>query len=235
MHVAGLVLVGEIFVVGAGRAGPVRGFRREAIDGGGENAAEGGDVILPHLEADVGGKLVAIFPGERDFGLVVAAPDDDTGMIAQAAQLVSGFGGGVELPVVGAGLPIVAEHEVLPDHDAELVADVVELVGLVVAAAPVANHVHVGVDGGLQDLAVLLGGDAGGEAVEGNDVGALTEDRDAVDDELEGASPLVGIAAQDDGTKAGFGGSFVLELLAHLQLRIEFVNRLSPVSGGVPQ
>ena len=130
-------------------------------------------------------------------------------MVAQAANLLCGFLGDVELPVVGAGLPVVAEHEVLPDHDAELVAQVVELVGFVVAAAPMADHVHVGVDGRLQDLAVLLRGDAGGEAVEGNDVGAFAEHRDAVDDELEGASPLVGLATQDDGTQAGFGGGFV--------------------------
>ena len=77
-------------------------------------------------------------------------------MIAQPPKLVFGFLLHVQLEGVGAGLPVVAEHEVLPDHDAELVADVIELVGFVVAAAPVADHVHVGVHRRLQDLAILL-------------------------------------------------------------------------------
>ena len=88
VHVAGLVLVGKFFVVGAGRAGPVGGFGRQTVDRRSQDAAEGGNVVLPHLEADVGRQLVAVFPGERDLGLVVAAPDDDAGMVAQAANLL---------------------------------------------------------------------------------------------------------------------------------------------------
>ena len=42
-----------------------------------------------------------------------------------------------------------AEHEVLPDQDAQLVAGVVEGVVLVDAAAPDAEHVHVRVGGAL--------------------------------------------------------------------------------------
>ena len=190
---------------------------------------------MPHLEADVGGELVAVFPGECDFGFVVAAPDDDAGMIAEAAKLLGSFGSDVEFPVIKAGLPVVAEHEVLPDHDAEFVADVVELVGLVIAAAPVSDHVHVGVHRGLEHVAVLLRGYASGEAVEGNDVGTFAENGDTVDDELERASPLIGLAAKDDGAQAGLGGGFVLQLLAKAQPRGELVDRLRAISRGVPQ
>ena len=94
-------------------------------------------------------------------------------MVAQAPHLVLGLGLDVQLEGVGARLPVVAEHEVLPDHDAQLVADRVELVGLVVAAAPVADHVHVGVARRLQDAAVVGRGHAIGEAVEGNHVRAF--------------------------------------------------------------
>ena len=156
-------------------------------------------------------------------------------MIAQAADLKFGFDFDILLEGVGAGLPIVAEHEILPDHDAELVAEVVELLGFVIAAAPVANHVHVGVAGGLQDAAVLFGGDARGEAVEGDDVGAFAEHGDAVDDELEGASPLIEIAAKDDGAEAGARGSLIFSAIADLELGIELIKRLRAVAGREPE
>ena len=176
----------------------------------GENAAEDGEIVLPHLIADGRGELIAATPMDGLFGFVVAAPDDDAGMIAQAADLKFGFEFDILLEGVSAGLPIVAEHEILPDHDAELVAEVVEILGFVIAAAPVADHVHVGVACGLQDAAVLFGGDARGEAIEGDDVGAFTEDGDAIDDELERAAPLIEIAAKNDGAEAGARGSLHL-------------------------
>jgi hypothetical protein len=44
----------------------------------------------------------------------------------------------------------VREHELLPDHEAELVGDLVEGVVLVDAAAPHAHNVHVRVRSGLR-------------------------------------------------------------------------------------
>ena len=135
-------------------------------------------------------------------------------MIAQAAHLVLGLGLDVQLESIGAGLPVVAEHEILPDHDAKLVADRVELVGLVVAAAPVANHVHVGVARGLQNAAIIRGRDAVGKAVERNDVRALGEHGNSVDDKLKAAAPLVEMAIEHDGAQAGFGLALVGGLAA---------------------
>ena len=199
VHVAGLVLGRYLFVIGAGRTGPVRSLGRQPFDRARQNAAKDGEVVLPHAPAHLGGLLVAFLPGKGALGFVVAAPDHDAGMIAQASKLVLRFGGDVLLERIGARLPVVAEHEILPDHDAEPVAHVVELIGFVVAAAPVPDHVHVGVHGGLEHLSILFGGNAGGETVERDDIRAFPEDRDAVDRKLEGAAPLVGIAAQDDG------------------------------------
>jgi hypothetical protein len=125
-------------------------------------------------------------------------------VIAQAAHLVFGLGFDVELEVVGARLPVVAEHEVLPDHDAQFVADRVELVGLVVAAAPVANHVHVGVARRLENAAIVGRGDAIGKAVEGNHIRALGEDGNAVDHQLK-ERPHCPDCDEDDGTQAGLG------------------------------
>ena len=103
-------------------------------------------------------------------------------MIAQPFDLVFDLLRDILLEVVGAGLPFVAEHEVLPDHDAEFVAEGVELVGLVITAAPVTDHVHVGSFGRLKDAAILRGGDAGWKTVERNNVGSLGEYRNAVHD-----------------------------------------------------
>jgi len=235
VEIAGLEAGGSLLVIGAGRTGPVGSFGSEAIDGARENAAEDGEIVLPHLVADGGWKLLAATPVHGLFGFIIAAPDDDAGMIAQAADLEFSFDFDILLERVGAGLPIVAEHEILPDHDAELVAEVVELLGLVIASAPVANHVHVGVACGLQDAAVLIGGDARGEAVEGDDIGALAEDGDAVDDELEGAAPLIEIAAKYDGAQAGARGSLIFGAIADLDLGVELIERLRAIAGREPE
>src|SRR5208337_652987 len=235
VEIAGLEAGGSFLVIGAGRTGPVGRFGSQAIDGAGENAAEDGEIVLPHLIANGGGQLFAATPMHGLFGFVVAGPDDDAGMFAQAADLEFGFEFNVLLEGVGAGLPIVAEHEVLPDHDAEFVADVEELLGLVIASAPVADHIHVGVACGLQDAAILFGGDARGETVEGDDVGALAEDGDPVDYELEGAAPLIEIAAKNDGAKAGASRGLVFGASADLDLGVELIERLRAVSGREPK
>lgn len=101
------------------------------------------------------------------------------------------------LGVGGAG-----EGEVLPDHEAELVAGVVEGVVLVDAAAPDAYEVDVGVGGLGEAGAVALGGDAGGQDVVGDPVDAAREDADAVDDEGEAGAVFVGVAVDLDGAEA---------------------------------
>ena len=76
------------------------------------------------------------------------------------------------------------EHHVLPDQQAHLVAELVEGVELVEAAAPHADHVHVGGDRFAEQAGDALARDARGQGIGGDPVGALAEDGDAVD--LEG-------------------------------------------------
>ncbi len=76
--------------------------------------------------------------------------------------------------------------------------------------------------------------DARGETVERDHVRALTEDGDAVDHELEGAAPLVEVAAQHHGAQAGAGDAFILRV-AGREAGAEFVNRLLAVASGIPQ
>src|SRR3977135_1016977 len=70
------------------------------------------------------------------FNLVIAAPQRNAGMIAQALHLLDHLlphtflKGGISRDHGS------AEHEILPDHDAQFIADVIEVVRLVVAAPP---------------------------------------------------------------------------------------------------
>ena len=90
------------------------------------------------------GLLVTAPLGVGHVVLVGAVPHDEAGMFGQAGDVLAGLGldfglGFGVLRIGGAG-----QHEVLPHHDAVLVAQVVELVGLVDAAAPGAHHIGVG-------------------------------------------------------------------------------------------
>src|ERR1700736_4782662 len=117
-------------------------------------------------------------------------------MIAQTLDLLDRFLPDVYLERNVAGNHVAAEREFLPDHNSQLIADIVEIVGFVVAAAPFANHVHVRVASGLKDLAMNLRCDSVGKAVEGNDIGTFRVHGDAVYHELETLSPLIGGTVQ---------------------------------------
>lgn len=94
-------------------------------------------------------------------------------MFGQAGDVLAGLGldfglGFGVLRIGGAG-----QHEVLPHHDAVLVAQVVELVGLVDAAAPGAHHIGVGFHKIADAALVVALGDTGDEGVVGNPVVAV--------------------------------------------------------------
>ena len=78
-------------------------------------------------------------------------------------------------------------------------------------------------------------GDAVGKAVEGDDVCPFGEDWDAVDDELEGAAPLVKLATKLDGAEPRSDAARVGSLVACTNLYGELVERLVPVSRWIPQ
>src|SRR3974390_1354845 len=97
------------------------------------------------------------------FHFVIPAPDGDAWMIAQPLDLLDRFLADILLERNVAGNHVAAETEFLPDEDAEFVADIVEILGLIVAAAPLAQHVHMSVTSGFQNLAVNFGGDSVGK------------------------------------------------------------------------
>src|SRR5512143_2733339 len=92
VHIARLILLGRVLIVGAWRARPVGSLWRKSLDCAWKNTAEDADIVAPHTNPNVGRETVAILPVESDLGFVVTAPDDDAGMITQAAHLVIGFG-----------------------------------------------------------------------------------------------------------------------------------------------
>jgi len=154
VHVTVVLAIGRLFEIGAGGAWPVRRGRTVLLDYALDDVVKEHDVVLPDALAfgwcdrflerqPVGPDLPA------RFDLVVAAPEHDAGMIAEALYLLDGLFAHVLLKRQVTGHHVAAEHELLPNHKAQLVADVVEVVALVNAAAPLAHHVHVGIARGL--------------------------------------------------------------------------------------
>ena len=88
------------------------------------------------------------------------------------------------------------EHQVLPHEEAELVADVVEVLGFVGHRAADADHVHAGIREQTQGVAMLerLGRESCD--VQGRPADAATEDRGAVHDQPEPVA--VGVAVEID-------------------------------------
>ena len=116
-------------------------------------------------------------------------------MIAQALHLLY-FCADVLLEGEISRHHVAAKHEVLPDHEAELVADVVEVVATRKGRRPIRGPYSCARRAPLKNLPIARRRDAAGKAVEGNHIGAFGEDRNPVHDKGEALAPLVGLAAQ---------------------------------------
>src|SRR4029079_2877030 len=162
VHVAIFLTAGIVLEVGGWRTGPVGNGRAVVCNDTLNDVVEEYDVVLPYafalrrgegfLEVDA---VSPVAPSGLDF--IVATPERDAWMIAEPLDLLGRFLANVFLYRRGAGDNGATEHEVLPDENAELIADVVKVVGFVIAAAPMAHHVHGRGFCGLQDLARLGG------------------------------------------------------------------------------
>src|ERR1700687_1665613 len=132
-----------------------------------------------------------------------------------------------------------AEHEILPDHDAQFVADVIEVVRFVIPAAPVPDHVHVSISRRLQNLPMLRGRDASHEAVERNYIRTFRKDRNTIHYKGKAFPPLIQIAAQFKRAQSGaqFGGVLDNRSLALREGERckELVERLLTISVRIPK
>ncbi len=78
-----------------------------------------------------------------------------------------------EKRVVKEGVGLAGKRKVLPDENAPFVAGLVKFVAFIVAAAPDADHVHVGKYYRVQEVVEFLLVKAGDEAVRRNIIGSL--------------------------------------------------------------
>ena len=181
-------------------AGPVRALGIVPADHFGQELVEEFRVVPPAHARRLDRPAVA---DEPLLQFVVPAPERDAGVVAQAADLVLRLGAdAAEERAVEGGIGRAGEHEVLPDAQAQLVAEVVKILALVNAAAPDAEHVHVGAGGAAEERLVVAQADARGEGVGGNPVGALGEEGHSVDGEPEGFAPAVLLALEFERPKA---------------------------------
>ena len=149
MHVAGTIRMPGIAVIEitGGRARrPPDSIRRRLLH-----------LLLDHpvqpvISNEIAVAIVARFfePGERAHQLVIAAPQRYRGMAGEPLDLILDLMGDVFEEILGAGVEVAGEHEVLPDHQPHAVAEIIEPVMLVKTAAPDADHVHMRIDGRLQ-------------------------------------------------------------------------------------
>ncbi|KAK3925419.1 Omega-amidase NIT2 [Frankliniella fusca] len=110
---------------------------------------------------------------QRSLVLVVGGPDDDAGVVVKAPVLLPHLGVDGPQEVVAHGVHGAREHQVLPDHDAQLVGKLQpgNIFAKLIKIVKVADDARVGTE---------LGQD-----VRGDPVGALSEHGDAVDPEVE--------------------------------------------------
>lgn len=137
--------------------------------------------------------------------LVVAAPEGDGTVVAQSLHVVDGLLADIGQEYGVGGVGGAGEHEVLPDEHAVSVAEFVEIVVLVDAASPYANHVHVDGLGVEHMLLVAFGGDTRKEIVERYHIDAFCKDGLAVEFEIEAVAVGVGLVDQLERAQADFG------------------------------
>ena len=117
-------------------------------------------------------------------------------MVAESLDLVNRLLSNIFLEGYVPGNHVPAEHEFLPNHDAEFIADIVEIIGLIVTSAPFTNHIHVRVASGLEYVAMYLRSYTVRKAVKRNNIRAFAKYRNAIYNKLETLPPLIGNAAE---------------------------------------
>ena len=209
MHVAVSLAVRRILKISAGRTAPVRhriSVLRYHLR---QNSVKEHDVIGPDLLAIrrryrflENLPVAPVHPSRLDF--IVPAPQHDARMVPQPRDLVDRLLPHAILKFRAARHHVAAEHEFLPHQNPQLVANIVEIVGLVISAAPLAHHVHMRVSCRLQNLPVNLRSHPVRKTVERNHVGALGEHRYSIHDKRKAFPRLRHFPPQFDRAQPGF-------------------------------
>ena len=157
------------------------------------------------------GLLVAAPFGVGHIVFVGSVPHNQAGMFAQARDVLAGFGFNFGLGFGVFRVGCAGQHEVLPHHDAVLVAQIVEFVGFVDATAPCTYHVGVGFHQVADAALVIAVGNARDERIVRDPVVAMRMNRHIVDVNLEWTSDFIGAGVDMHGTETDMavpGGGF---------------------------
>ena len=167
--------------------------------------------------------------------LVVAAPEHDGRMMSQPPDDALDFLADVFEVRRHVEKRPHGKHEVMPDHQAVLVAEIVEHIRLVQAAAPQPDHVEMGCGARAQEAAVMGFRQPLGQRVGRHPVGPLAEDPAAVHPEPERLSPVVALPLQIHGTQPDAPAHPVNLPVAVPERRDDPVKRLLPPAVGPPE
>ena len=142
-----------------------------------------------------------ICPGIQD--LVVAAPEGNAGVIAQAAHIVDGLLTNVFKESLIGGVHRAGKHEVLPNKNAVFITKFIETIVLIDTTSPDAQHVHVHLHRIGYGAPIDGIGHARQKDIARDVVGALHEQLLTIEREVEGFTLSVGIrlAMELNGTK----------------------------------
>ena len=148
-------------------------------------------------------------------------------MIPQALHVIVGFLAHVVEKRFISGIQAASEHEILPDENPHFIAKIIEVVTLVNAAAPDAQHVHVGVAHGLKQFAIFISTDAAREAVRRDPITAFGKDRHAVNHKGEALAGFVALLLEFQRAQARTLRCFIYKLAIGQQSSFESVERMS--------
>ena len=177
---------------GGRRTGPIVGIRRVFCGCLRQNVLVELQIVHPHKLGILGAAE------DHILHFVVAAQKPQGGMVLKPQKILLRLFPELRLhflrqPDVGAG-----DHEVLPDENAFLVAQIVEMILRVVSAAPHPQSIEIGIHSPVGQLVQPLRGHPAEKAVHGNVICAHGKDLHAVDDEAELAAPLICVRLRAD-------------------------------------
>ena len=204
MHISPVRIVGVVEGPAGGRARrPVKGLRiMDFQDSGNDPLIH--QEIIPHLR----GLRHPAPLIHKHFHLVVAAPQRQAGVVPDPLHIVGKLPGDIFLKFRRQLVHRTCEHEILPDGQPQLIANVVEPVVRIEAAAPDTDHIEVGQLTVLQKPAGLLRASSPQEMLLRNVVRAHGKKWFSVDDMCKALAPgvffpLHGHAAQADPPRPG--------------------------------
>ncbi len=195
---ADAVIVADALVGDEGQGAPTRRMgdvghvRPQRRDGIGQHVLE--DRVCPvHSRQSHHGRLLRHFAG--------AAEDGEAGRGLRPLQELPRFlRHRSDKRGIGGGIVEIGEGEVLPDQQAELVAERVKGAAFVAHGGADADHVHAGGDRQIERAAGRRGLEGEGDHVDAAPAGAAAEHGHAVD--ARRRSPAVGLAVDRDAAEA---------------------------------